>query len=401
MHRKFERTAQSHIFKTFWYILTPIFKQQLRRLRYTLGHILTTALGSAVTLTLFLYVFGDFLRDKLPQTNSAAAETIRFYLLFILILASSWGIYRWSHNLLRKPNGWVQFLSSLGCDPSHITRATLLAFLVISSIANILSIVVISQFLGPLRVSHLICLSLAIVISVLSSQANSKKLLISDTFTIQSRPSMNPESLVSWRQCRFKGSYWRGFHLRIISSSLIVVAAASLLTNKPIELSLVITLFAGIILSWIVPMAIEEDLRYTWLERQAAISHRKWIQAWQSIFTKWALIFFLTTFVIFLAPTLIITFFGFQKPSNGTTFHLLINAVIASFNAAFPIWLAPSFILQIDGRQIITNIILITLISIFIGTAVIAIPYLIPAIWLLWHEAHRYQEGRFARASYY
>jgi hypothetical protein len=81
--------------------------------------------------------------------------------------------------------------------------------------------------------------------------------------------------------------------------------------------------------------------------------------------------------------------------------QMAINALIAGAMAAFPVWLAPAFVLQIDGRQIATNIVMLTLIGIFVGTAVIALPILVPGIWLLGHEAHRYQEGRFARASYY
>jgi hypothetical protein len=53
-----------------------------------MGHLLTTAIGSCVTLALFMYIFGDFLREKLPQTNSDAAESIRFYFVFVLILGA-------------------------------------------------------------------------------------------------------------------------------------------------------------------------------------------------------------------------------------------------------------------------------------------------------------------------
>lgn len=56
--------------------------------------------------------------------------------------------------------------------------------------------------------------------------------------------------------------------------------------------------------------------------------------------------------------------------------------------------------MQIDGRHVMTNIVLITLIGIFAGTAIIAVPMLAPAVYFLNREAHRYQGGRFARGSY-
>jgi hypothetical protein len=208
-------------------------------------------------------------------------------------------------------------------------------------------------------------------------------------------------SLVTWRERRLKGYNWRGSTLRFLSAAIILMGPATVLTGKPLELAQMVSLLGGTVFSWIVPLAIEEDLRFTWLERQAAISHKQWINAWQTIFTKWSLAAFLVTLILSAIFGLYTIYFSQPAQQAWQANQIVSNALIASIMAAFPLWLAPAFVLQIDGRQIATNVLMLTLISIFVGTAIIAIPALTPGIWLLGHEAHRYQEGRFARASYY
>jgi hypothetical protein len=89
--------------------------------------------------------------------------------------------------------------------------------------------------------------------------------------------------------------------------------------------------------------------------------------------------------------------------AHGIDYNDLLNylksALLAGVLASFPCWLAPSFVLQIDGRRIFTNIVMLTLVNLFVGTAIMAVPWITPAIWILQREAHRYQGGRFARAS--
>ena len=90
-------------------------------------------------------------------------------------------------------------------------------------------------------------------------------------------------------------------------------------------------------------------------------------------------------------------------PGFNLTSEFAINtarqAAISGLLVAFPVWLAPAFVMQIDGRRVMTNIVMLTLIGLFVGTAIIALPIIAPAIFLLHREAHRYQEGRFARGS--
>ncbi len=382
-------------------VVMPLLRQQLRRLTFSMGHLLTTAIGSCVTLALFMYIFGDFLREKLPQTNSDAAESIRFYFVFVLILAAGVTIYKWCDNLLFNTNGWVYYLQSVGIHRTAIRHGSNTAFYTMIIMSNLVSTLLIKTFFGLLATGHYLCMILVVVVSIFIV---GKKIVKPDPVeTGEDLPHVTNQnfSLVTWRERRLKGNEWRGSSLRLLAGILIVIGPAAILTEKSVELVQLSSLFGGIILSWIVPIVIQEDLRFTWLERQAAISHRQWINAWQRIFTKWSIRCFLVSITTSMVVYLCAIYFRQAGQQTLQLDQMAINAMIAGAMAAFPVWLAPAFVLQIDGRQIATNIVMLTLIGIFVGTAVIALPILVPGIWLLGHEAHRYQEGRFARASYY
>jgi hypothetical protein len=276
-----------------------------------------------------------------------------------------------------------------------------MAFYTMIIVTNLVSTLLIKTFFGLLATGHYLCLILVVVASVFIV---GKKIVKPDPVeTGEDLPHVTNQnfSLVTWRERRLKGNEWRGSILRLLAGILIVIGPAAILTEKPIELVQLSSLFGGIILSWIVPIVIEEDLRFTWLERQATVSHRQWINAWQKIFTKWSIRCFLVSMTASMVVYLCAIYFRQAGQQTLQLDQMAINAMIAGTMAAFPVWLAPAFVLQIDGRQIATNIVMLTLIGIFVGTAVIALPILVPGIWLLGHEAHRYQEGRFARASYY
>ena len=382
-------------------VVVPLLRQQLRRLTFSMGHLLTTAIGSCVTLALFMYIFGDFLREKLPQTNSDAAESIRFYFVFVLILGAGVTIYKWCDNLLFNANGWTQYLQSLAIRRTAIRHGSNMTFCSIVIIANLFSTVLIKTFFGLLTTGHYLSVAAVVMVSMLISGKKIVKPDLAKTEDDRLHVTNQNFSLVTWRERRLKGHEWRGAGLRLLAWILIVIGPAAILTEKPVELTQLSSLFGGIILSWIVPIVIEEDLRFTWLERQAAISHRQWINAWQKIFTKWAVSCFLVSMTASMVVYLCAIYLRHAGQQTLQLDHMAVNALIAAAMAAFPVWLAPAFVLQIDGRQIATNIVMLTLIGIFIGPAVIALPILVPGIWLLGHEAHRYQEGRFARASYY
>jgi hypothetical protein len=103
---------------------------------------------------------------------------------------------------------------------------------------------------------------------------------------------------------------------------------------------------------------------------------------------------FLTAFVIALTAE-----FAGAQTGSVDWMSALTTPVLCGLLTAFPVWFAPSLAMQIDGQKTLTNIAVISLISIFIGTAIMALPLAALALPLISAEAHKYQNGRFARGS--
>lgn len=394
-----EKAFSIKFFKMALYVIQPLLLQQIRRISYGFAQLLTTAFGSCATLTLFLYIFGDFIREKLPQTNSTAAESLRLYLIIVLIMASATVIHRWCNYLIFNSTGWVAFLNTLGIDKPILTMSARVTFICLVLLLHFAAILVIELFFGPFSTIHWT----TFLASFLLSAALARKLNVeeSEPHTMKRKPREDDLtlSIISWRKSRLTGLSWQGAALPYVASGLISIGILAQLAGRSIEVTLVCALFGGIILSWVVPFVIADDLRFTWLERQCAISHKQWIAAWQKIFSNWSFVCFVSSLLLTLTAVTINTLTSHTIDSE--VWLLIWRSIQVSFLCAFPVWLAPSLVLQIDGRKVTTNIIMLTLINIFVGTGIIALPILIPGIWLLGHEAHRYQEGRFARASYY
>lgn len=399
MLRASETVFSIKIFKMALYVIPPLFLQQFRRIFYGFAQLLTTAFASCVTMTLFLYIFGDFIREKLPQTNSTAAESLRLYLIILLIAASATIVYRWCHYLIFNSAGWVAFLNTLGIDKPLLTRSARATFICLVLLLNFGANLVIELFFGTFRTIHWVIFLVSFMISViLASKSNISESEPHGMKRAQRGDASN-FSIVSWRQSRLKGLNWQGASLPYVAGVLISIGMIAQLAGKAFEVTLLCSLFGGIILSWVVPFVVADDLRFTWLERQCGISHKQWIAAWQKIFSKWSFVCFVLSLVFALSAATINALAIHTIESEFWT--MIWKSIQVSFLCAFPVWLAPSLVLQIDGRKVTTNIIMLTLINTFVGTGIIALPIMIPGIWLLAHEAHRYQEGRFARASYY
>lgn len=378
-------------------LVLPMSLQLIRRVRASLGHLITTLAASGMILALFLYVFSDFINTKLPSINPDAATLMRFYLVLILIIACAIGIMKWSRDLIHSRGNWPDFLRSIGCSASSIHRATLVGLVTSLALGNLLALIAINLSLGPLSITHIFTAMCAVVMSLILANKPRSAHPTDQVQSIQ-RPTQDQGSpLIVWRKQRLTGR-WRGSHLQIMFLLIMGMGFSSLSIGNPVDLTLLICLIGGNVLSWTVPLLIEEDLQFTWLERQAAVSHTAWIMAWQTIFTRRAVIIFSVTFTLFMivvaTPKLMTQGLGYSDLLND-----LSSALLTSVLASFPCWIAPSFVLQIDGRRIFTNIVMLTLINLFVGTAIMAVPWITPAILLLQREAHRYQGGRFARAS--
>jgi len=395
---KLDKSPSLTTIRPFRDLVLPIFLQLGRRTRASLAHLITTLVASCMIIALFLYVFSDFINTKLPSINPQAANFMRFYLILILIVASAIAIMKWSRDLMHAKGNWPDFLRSIGCATSSLQRATALGLMTSLALGHLLALIIINLALGPLSIIHILTALGAIALSMIIAKRPPSTAPTDDINPRQELQHDQDLPLIQWRKHRLARFGWRSSHLQIMSLLIMGMGFISLGIGNPIDMTLLICLIGGNILSWTVPLLVEEDLQFTWLERQAAVSHGDWIMAWQAIFTRRAGMIFGLSFILFLLAGVTSKLMT-QGLGYNDVLHISTNALLASALASFPCWLAPSLVLQIDGRRIFTNIVMLTLINLFIGTAMMAVPWITPAIWILQREAHRYQGGRFARAS--
>ncbi len=383
--------------------LRPILTQDIRRLRASLGHLLTTGLATSVVIALFMYIFGDFIGTKLPLINQGIADNAHFYFILAAILFSASALTRWIRTILYEKNGWLYSLKMFGQTDHHLAYLGTMVSGILITLGLAATCFLLDHLFGPLLPSHYAMTVILIPAAVVYIRRSGFKAIEKKQDTPHSCQNITLPPLISWRNSRVMSGNWSGANLRVLAALPILFGTTSLANHSPVVLAQVCCLLGGIILSWTVPFLVAEDLRATWIERQSAVNHDQWIGAWYKIFLDWAKPLFLTTaFLCFFA-------LGVSQATTAAPFAILTSPVLTlaigqsllgGLLAAFPVWLAPAFIMQIDGRNVMTNIVLLTLIGIFAGTAIIAVPWLAPALFFLNREAHRYQGGRFARGSY-
>ena len=68
--------------------LVPITAQQWRVFKASFAHLVTTGMATAIVMALFMFIFSDFIQQKMPQISPKAAESARFYFLALTIIFS-------------------------------------------------------------------------------------------------------------------------------------------------------------------------------------------------------------------------------------------------------------------------------------------------------------------------
>jgi hypothetical protein len=380
---------------TIFQFIKVILRQELRRLSGNLATIVTGAVASMIIGALFLYVFGDFIYARLPAIAPDTANDFKVLFVCAILMCAAMITRAWVQALLMSARGWPAFMIRFGASERDVNRARSRAGIILFLAVYMISVAVVARFAeaSALVIGGVCAAAIPIAIKTMGLTRTRFDDLPPERAPNQSQTGMHPP-LVAWRLSRIMGNNWPGSWLRVAAAIPILIGTVSLgFTGSPFIAQLG-CLAGGIILAWCVPILISEDLKSTWIERQSAISHQDWIKSWQVIFTSWTRPLFLTAFVIALTAE-----FAGAQTGSVDWMSALTTPVLCGLLTAFPVWFAPSLAMQIDGQKTLTNIAVISLISIFIGTAIMALPLAALALPLISAEAHKYQNGRFARGS--
>ncbi|MBC7658467.1 MAG: hypothetical protein H7249_02035 [Chitinophagaceae bacterium] len=359
-------------------------KQFFQKLRYDLGRELVVLISSAVLLGLFAYIFRDFINDKLkaipPSEQASIARGFATFLLLLTgpLLASP------IHRLWRDEPSLRSFANRSGENPRTIS-----GFLVIQTfIILVFGFGIYWQFIGRpwghwdvLQIA--LWQSASLCLGIFRLVLHKEKTLPSFKPLLNDQPSTRIETLIAWR--------WKQIFLRnriaklclMLAFLLQIFGGALFALKAPFPLAVLIAMGSGILIACAPSFQLEEDMRAIWFERQVGSSHAEYVAVYQKICQNLALVFGLSVLLISFATR------GIAAPTD--------TLKLFAITALFPL-LLPAVMFQIAPERPVLQIMTITLIGIFLGTAIFAHWASVALVPIALVYAKQYQQNNFYRS---
>lgn len=335
-------------------------KQFFLKLRYDLGRELVVLISSLVLLGLFVYIFRDFLTEKLkvipPEAQAGIAQSFALILLMLTGLAFASPIYK----LWRDEPTLRSLAYRSGEEPGVIRN-----FLLIQTLSIFVLYFGAYWSLVGLRFGNWSLITACLLQGASILFAGGRFLFFGirkpkeDAFKplLDDRQNTRRRTMTSWR---IKQITLRNRLARLCLALSLVISAASavfLFSGTPFALSVLLSMASGLLVAAALSFQLEEDMRAIWFEKQIASSHEEYVAAYQSISLSLGLA--LAGFITVLClPALL---------SLSLSDALKLGVIAAIFPAIFP-----AVMFQIAPERPILQIMTIALIGLFLGTAVFA-----------------------------
>ncbi len=376
--------------RLFFLYLAEI-KGKLRRLRYDLAHEIVLIFCSLVVLTLFSYVFHDFLFDELKHLDEAffAAAVGTGTVILFLLMSLALGRKTAAHIYGATPS-WHNFSVSLGELPS-ISTAQRIILLVVEHLVGWGCLLAIVRFkriaLSPTVLATTVALSLSVWVGAF--------------FYFRKQSTTSPRPLIpTGRKPIPVMTRWRYFTMvkRNRTSRLCLGGVALLgvmwlildLRSAPPVVLGFLAFLLGLGVTFAVAFQLADDLPACWLEKNAGISHSDFVKTYDDLCRGLAIGLFCLVLSLGLGSHLQ------ELPKNSTALFLQ-HAQVALMATVSPL-IFPSLMLQIEGRKPIVQLLTTMLLGLFLATAVYVNPLAFLLVFLLRHFAFDAQKERFYRA---
>ena len=357
-----------------WFTWILTLKAECRRILWNAAEHITLMISASAIAGLLFYVFHDFMIHQIATISPEVAQS------GILLLASAVGAVAGvlargtSTRLASGSDSFEPLMARVGCSVTSQRRLRLaLRATVTTAFVAVLAVIFRTWQLASGSVIPWL------VFLVTLAMPRREPILTPPSHNI-SVPRITDWR---WHQLRYHRMPGRGLFLMGIVAALTSIPIA--LAARHYFVTQLIALLAGMISTWALATAIAADLPCTWFEKQAGMTHDTYIGSWQRL-AKWSAL--ILTGICSITATLSYIS-GQASVSQALTIALL---------AGVPPLMTPSMMLQIDGRARLTNLILLTLVHLFCGTAIIALPWTVLAVPIIVIEAGKYQQGRFYRA---
>jgi hypothetical protein len=357
-------------------IFNLFIRSQLRKFWWNFANHATLLLASAILVSLFWYLFQDFLKVQLASLDERSLHTAQVIAACTLQMGVTFITARWRHHLSTDRHlNFLDFLLRIGSveGQKKSYRLLLQGIPVAISVASLL--LVQSTFGFALNQFYLlsgVSISIFVLHGFLVKEIHGYKVLST---------SQNWSQISNFRrhQLIHHAVPGKGFlRLSVVSSLLIPIA--TLLDQSVLAIGL-IALMSGVLASFGIIEAISFEMPGTWFEKQAGLTHDEWVKSWQEI---------ANTFSLILATISGLSLLLYPHRES----YLFWNIPII---AGFLPWVWPSFSLQLDATNKNINHLVAILLALFLGTALLASPWVAVIIPIIRTQALHYQKGRFYR----
>ncbi|MFK7823101.1 MAG: hypothetical protein AB8G05_03030 [Oligoflexales bacterium] len=374
-----------------WYLYFLSYTSLIKRVRYDLAKEIVIAFCSFIIISLFYYIFNDFLNIEIQKISLKMRDGLANYLANIVILVTAIATGRSIRKERVDSRSCGNAFKFLGEQPKVLQGFWLLRipskllmfylpcwFICLYSLVDWPLTLVFSYLFGMLIISLLLIFYPKSGLSESESQISKISILKDRSYSASS-------ALLNWR---LKQILARNRLAQIFILSSFIFSAFLLTLSNPIEPFVIfLCMLAGLQMAFALSFQVAYDLSYSWIEKNLGISHENYL----------ATLFKLALILGSMSGLISMLCYGINSFTIAGKLNWIICVKIF-FIGMTPAFLVPNIIFQIDGRRTFIQILNIILASLFVSTAIFASLAGVLLLPLIAYYGVTSQQGRFYRA---
>ncbi len=373
--------------------LLSLFKMHIlsffHKIWHDFGRELVIGICSCILFALFYYIFDDFLNEELRKISPIMRDRFAEFFAYVILCVGAASAGRILHAFFTDPRSLLNTLRLYGENP-QICRALAIfhVVLILSLVDGLLLLLVRHILVGWSPTQTLIYGTITIFISLASSQLPQRK--AKTTRDWQTPPSLSALSaMVRWRlHLFFLRNQVAQFCLALFVLCTLLVAVLAL-RNLPFLAAFAVAFWGGFIGACALSFQFTDDLHGAWLEKTSGISHQLYMHTLSTV---------AGIVGVLLGSMLALVYGCADLWLHGMNWQSFEAALRLFFITALPMWVLPAVFFAIDPRRALIPILLSFLISLFVGTAILASWFGLALLGLIAYYEYTLNEGRFYRA---
>lgn len=400
-------------------------KSPLHRLRHDLGREIVVLISSVIFIGTFLYVFEDFLNVQVASLSPKLRWWMAATLQVALSLGTACGVGLSLWRQHRDTRGLEAIADFLGEEAKTIVAYRRIWWSLVCGLSFGVVGLISHHWLVPLdptgyAVGFIMMMLLSISTFKFLGRTSPDTPLRRETPDLGS-PGPQPEPLLNQRPKEsdfyrhspkdspsdfpspvLAMTQFRKLQIHhgkpqvrwgiLLSQGIVAIAApACLALTHSAFLAGIGGLLAGLILSTWFAAFIAEDLAQSWTEKGTGVHHNDYIKTLEIL--SWHLIQWPLIISILLTGLMIS-----QSQSLNLSLGTMVAILPAALTGAIGTLLLPWVVLQIDGKKPAIPVMTVTIMGLFVGSAMLAHPLGIVLMPLIRSFALNHQQGRFYRS---